>query len=295
MSRTGAPALAGDIRPAKVGMRAQTAVVHGFSYFILILIGLTMLIPFIWMISTSLKNLAQAQVYPPQWIPNPPLWSNYRDVMTQVPFGKFIINSFKISIVSVIGQVITCSTAAYALARLNFKGRNVIFVLLLSTLMIPYQVVMIPQFLIFKSLGWVNTHLALTVPFWLGGAFGTFLLRQFFLSLPTELGDAAKVDGCNPFHTYWRIYMPLTKPAIATLAVLTFMSRWNDLLGPLIYLNRPEMMTVTAGLSYFQGQYYADMPLLMAGSVISLIPTLTLFAFAQRYFVQGMVLSGLKG
>lgn len=279
----------------KWGMHAQTTVVHTLSYLVLIVIGITMLIPFVWMLSTSLKNLATAQVYPPRWIPDPPLWSNYHDVMTKVPFGLFIYNSFKITVLGVIGQVLTCSTAAYALARLRFWGRNLLFITLLATLMIPYQVVMIPQFLIFKSLGWVNTHLALIVPFWLGGAFGTFLLRQFFLALPDELADAAKVDGCNPFQTYWRIYMPLSKPALATLAVFTFMGRWNDLLGPLIYLNRPEMMTVTAGLSYFQGQYYADMPLLMAGSIISLIPTLVLFALTQRYFVQGVVLSGLKG
>ncbi|NLE45585.1 MAG: carbohydrate ABC transporter permease [Chloroflexi bacterium] len=254
-----------------------------------------MLVPFLWMVSTSLKNLAEAQIYPPRWIPRDALWSNYRDVMTKIPFGTFIVNSFKVSILGVIGQVLTCSTAAYALSRLNFRGRNAIFIVMLSTLMIPYQVTMIPLFLIFKSLGWVNKHLALIVPYWLGGAFGTFLLRQFFLSLPSELGDAAKVDGCNPLHTYWRIYMPLTKPAVTTLAVFTFMNRWNDLLGPLIYLNRPEKMTVTAGLSYFQGQYYADMPLLMAGSVISIIPTLVLFGLAQKYFVQGVVLSGLKG
>ncbi|MBV7337596.1 carbohydrate ABC transporter permease [Chloroflexi bacterium TSY] len=287
--------MSSNVQQSRLGIQAQTATVHAVSYLLLIAIGASMLVPFLWMISTSLKNLAEAQIYPPRWIPDPPLWSNYREIMIQVPFATFIYNSFKVSVLGSIGQVLTCSTAAYALARLHFWGRNVLFVVLLATLMIPYQVVMIPQFLIFKSLGWVNTHLALIVPFWLGGAFGTFLLRQFFLSLPDELGDAAKVDGCNPFHTYWRIYMPLTKPALATLAVFTFMSRWNDLLGPLIYLNRPEMMTVTAGLSYFQGQYYADMPLLMAGSVVSLIPTLILFAFAQRYFVQGMVLTGLKG
>jgi multiple sugar transport system permease protein len=261
----------------------------------LVVIGASMAIPFLWMISTSLKNLAQAQVYPPVWIPDPPLWSNYVDVMTRIPFPIFIVNSFKISILGVIGQVLSCSMAAYALSRLQFRGRNAFFVLLLSTLMIPYQVTMIPMFLIFKTFGWVNTHLALIVPYWLGGAFGIFLLRQFFLSLPSELADAAKVDGCNPFHTYWRIYMPLTKPAVTTLAVFVFMGRWNDLLGPLIYLNRPEKMTVTAGLSYFQGQYFADVPLLMAGSLVSILPTLVLFGLAQRYFVQGVVLSGIKG
>ena len=278
-----------------VGRRAQRIIVHAISYAVLVVIGISMAIPFVWMVSTSLLNLAQAQVYPPRWIPDPPLWSNYVDVMTRIPFPVFIVNSFKVSILGVIGQVLSCSMAAYALSRLRYRGRNALFVILLSTLMIPYQVTMIPYFLIFKTFGWVNTHLALIVPFWLGGAFGTFLLRQFFLSLPAELADAAKVDGCNPFHTYWRIYMPLTKPAVTTLAVFVFMGRWNDLLGPLIYLNRPEKMTVTAGLSYFQGQYFADVPLLMAGSLVSILPTLILFGLAQRYFVQGVVLSGIKG
>ncbi|MCJ7737183.1 MAG: carbohydrate ABC transporter permease [Anaerolineae bacterium] len=284
-----------SVRRGGLGQRAQTVVVRTICYILLLVIGASMLIPFLWMISTSLKNLAEAQIYPPRWIPKDLLWSNYREVMVQIPFPTFIVNSFKISVLGVIGQTLTCSMAAYALARLRFKGRGFLFVLLLSTLMIPYQVTMIPQFLIFKSLGWVNKHMALIAPFWLGGAFGTFLIRQFFLSLPADLADAAKVDGCNPFHTYWRIYMPLTKPAVTTLAVFTFMGRWNDLLGPLIYLNRPLKMTVTAGLSYFQGQYYADMPLLMAGSVVSIIPTLVLFAVAQKYFVQGVVLTGIKG
>ena len=279
----------------RLGQSAQVSIVHGVSYVILAVIGIAMAFPFLWMASTSLKNLAQARALPPVWIPNPPLWSNYQDVMTRIPFAVFIANSVKVSTLALIGQLVTCSMAAYALARLRFRLRHFLFVLLLSTLMIPYQVTMIPQFLIFKTLGWVNTHMALIMPYWFGGAFGTFLLRQFFLSLPAELADAAKVDGCNPFQTYLRIYMPLTKPALTTLAVFMFMSRWNDLLGPLIYLNRPEKMTVTAGLSYFQGQYFADVPLLMAGSLISVIPTLILFGLAQKYFVQGVVLSGLKG
>ena len=282
-------------RRREASMRLQTTLVHGISYVILITIGISMVVPFLWMISTSLKSLAEAQAYPPRWVPREPLWSNYAEVMRQVPFGNFIINSFKVSILGVAGQLATCATAGYTFACLRFRGRSLLFIILLATMMIPYQVVMIPQFLIFKALGWVNTHLALIVPFWLGGSFGTFLLRQFFLTLPSELGDAAKVDGANPAYTFLLIYLPLCKPAMATLAVLTFMGRWNDLLGPLIYLNRPKMMTVTAGLSYFQGQYYADLPLLMAGSLISLIPTLVLFIVAQRYFVQGIALTGLKG
>ncbi len=276
-------------------MKLETVIIHASSYIVLVSLGATMLVPFLWMISTSLKNLAEAQIYPPRWIPEHPLWSNYREVMTKVPFGRFILNSFNISVTGVLGQLITCACAAYAFARLRFRAKAPLFVILLATMMIPYQVVMVPQFLIFKSLGWVNSHRALIVPYWLGGAFGIFLLRQFFLQIPGELGDAAKVDGCNPFEVFWHVYLPLSKPALATLAVLVFMGRWNDLIGPLIYLNRPEMMTVTAGLSYFQGRYYADMPLLMAGSVISVIPTLILFGAAQKYFVQGVVLSGLKG
>ncbi|MHB0857207.1 MAG: carbohydrate ABC transporter permease [Anaerolineae bacterium] len=278
-----------------MGYGAQTAIIRALSYAVLIILGLTMLIPFLWMLSTSFKNLAEAQIFPPRAFPKVWGWDNYNYVLTAVPFGKFIINSFKVSILGVIGQLVTCSLCAYAFARLKFRLREPLFLVILGTMMIPGQVTMIPLFLIFKQFGWVNTHLALIVPFWLGGPFGTFLLRQFFLSLPSELGDAAKVDGCNPATTFLRIYLPLTKPALATLAVFTFMGRWNDLLGPLIYLNRPELMTVTAGLSYFQGQYYANMPVLMAGSLMSLIPTLALFAMAQRYFVQGVVLSGIKG
>lgn len=278
-----------------LSIRLETAIVRTLSYVVLTFLGATMLVPFLWMLSTSLKNLAEAQIYPPRWIPRQLLWSNYVEIMTKVPFGRFILNSFHISVLGVLGQLATCSCAAYAFARLRFRARDLLFIVLLATMMIPYQVVMIPQFIIFKSLGWVNTHRALIVPYWLGGAFGIFLLRQFFLQIPGELGDAAKVDGCNPFDVFWHVYLPLSKPALATLAVLVFMGRWNDLIGPLIYLNRPEMMTVTAGLSYFQGRYYADMPLLMAGSVVSIIPTLVLFGAAQKYFVQGVVLSGFKG
>lgn len=288
------------MRPAvrsrkKLGERGQRVVAHILTYLVLGLVGATMLIPFIWMLSTSLKNMAEAQAYPPRLIPKVPLWSNYAEIMDRIPFGRFVINSFKVSIISVLGQMVSCSMAGYVFARLRFRARNFVFVALLATMMIPYQVVMIPQFIIFKSLGWVNTHLALTVPFWFGGAFGTFLLRQYFLAIPMELGDAAKVDGCNPFAVFIRVYMPLAKPALATLGVLTFMGRWNDLIGPLIYLNKPELMTVTVGLSYFQGQYYSNMPLMMAGSTVSVIPTLILFGLAQKYFVQGVVLSGIKG
>lgn len=265
------------------------------AYAVLTAGGLTMVAPFFWMVSTSLKNVATAQIYPPQLFPTNPLWSNYVDIFVQVPFARFILNSFEIALLGVVGQLLTTSLAGFAFARLRFWGRDAWFAVFLSTLMIPYQVTLVPQYLIFNELGWINTHLPLIVPFWFGGVFGTFLTRQFFLTIPQDLSDAAKVDGCDPFRMYWQIFMPLAGPVLATLAVFTFMARWNDLLGPLIYLNKFELMTVTIGITYFQGLYYSEFPLLMAASLVSVLPTLLLFVVAQKYFVQGVVLSGLKG
>lgn len=255
----------------------------------------TMLIPLLWMISTSLKNLAEANAFPPRWLPETPRWSNYTEIFTRVPFGLFIFNSFKVTILAVIGQLLTCSMAGFVFARLRFRGRELLFLLLLATLMIPPQVTLVPQYLIFRELGWVNTHLALILPFWFGGAFGTFLMRQYFLGIPQDLVDAARIDGATPIRTYWEIFLPLSVPALATLAIFTFLARWNDLLLPLIYLNDTKLMTVTIGISYFVGQYYADTPLLMAASFVSIVPTILLFVVAQRYFIRGVVLSGLKG
>lgn len=255
----------------------------------------TMLVPLLWMVSTSLKTLVEANAFPPKWIPAEPQWSNYQELFEQVPFARFIFNSFKVSLLAVLGQLVTTSMAGFVFARLQFRGRELLFLLLLVTLMIPPQVTLIPQYLIFRELGWVNTHLALIVPFWFGGAFGTFLMRQFFLTIPQDLVDAAKLDGCTPWRMYWQIFLPLSVPALAALGVFIFLERWNDLLGPLIYLNDVDLMTVTIGISYFLGQYYADTPLLMAASCISVLPTIVVFAVAQRYFIQGVVLSGLKG
>jgi len=285
-----------DVPFARKGQALSLALIGRIAaYIVLIIGGITMVAPFFWMISTSLKNIATAQVFPPQLFPTNPLWSNYVEIFVRVPFARFILNSFEITLIGVAGQLITTSMAGFAFARLRFWARDFWFVILLSTLMIPNQVTLVPQYLIFKQLGWINTHLPLTVPFWFGGAFGTFLTRQFFLSIPQDLTDAAKVDGCNPLRMYWQISMPLAGPVLATLAVFTFMGRWNDLLGPLIYLNKIDLMTVTIGISYFTGQYYSDMPLVMAASLVSVLPTLVLFIVAQKYFVQGVVLSGLKG
>jgi multiple sugar transport system permease protein len=265
------------------------------AFVVLIIGAATMVLPLVWMVSTSLKNLAEANAFPPVWIPSTARWSNYQEIFDRVPFALFIFNSFKVTVLGVVGQLLTCSMAGFVFARLRFRGREPLFLLLLTTLMIPPQVTLVPQYLIFKELGWVNSHLALIMPFWFGGAFGTFLMRQFFLTIPQDLVDAARIDGCTPLRMFWEIFLPLSVPALATLAIFTFLGRWNDLLGPLIYLNDTELMTVTIGISYFIGQYYADTPLLMAASFVSIVPTLLLFVVAQRYFIRGVVLSGLKG
>jgi ABC-type glycerol-3-phosphate transport system permease component len=265
------------------------------AYAVIVIGALTMVIPFVWMVTTSLKDVAEAAIFPPRVLPRQPLWSNYVDVFVKVPFARILLNTVVIATLGVAGQVLTTSLAGFTFARLRFKGRGVVFMVLLATLMIPHQVTLVPQYLLFKQFGWINTYFPLTVPYWLGGAFGTFLMRQYFLTIPQDLFDAARVDGCNPFRIYWQIFMPLAGPALATLALFTFMGRWNDLLGPLICLNKVEMMTVTVGITYFVGQYYTDIPMVMATSVVSMLPTVAAFLFAQRYFVQGVVLSGIKG
>jgi multiple sugar transport system permease protein len=266
-----------------------------FSHAFLLIGCFVMAFPFVWMVFSSLKTDAEIFIFPPELLPREARWSNYVDVMQSFPFGTFILNSFKISVLGVVGQLLSCSLAAYAFARIRFPGREAIFLAWLACLMIPGQVTLIPQFLLFRSFGWLNTHYPLFVPHFFGGAFGTFLLRQFFMTIPQDLEDAATIDGCSRFDSYWRIFMPLAKPALATLAVFIFMGQWNNLIGPVIYLTSREKMTLTIGLAFFRGQYSTEWALLMAGAVISIIPILILYVAAQRYFVQGVVMSGLKG
>jgi multiple sugar transport system permease protein len=254
-----------------------------------------MVLPFLWMLSTSLKSQGEAMVYPPQWIPDQILWSNYVDVVQSFPFATFAFNSLKIALVGTVGQLISTSLAAYAFARMNFPGRNLLFILLLSTLMVPGHVTMIPTFILFNRLGWVNTHYPLMVPAWFGGAFGTFLIRQFFLTVPQEYSDAAAIDGAGHGAIFWRIYVPLAKPVLATLALFTFMNHWNEFLLPVIYLTDQEKLTLTVGLSTFRQQYSTLYHYLMAGTLLSIIPIFVLFVLLQKYFVRGIVMSGLKG
>lgn len=269
---------------------------NAISYLILGLTALLMLGPFLWMLSTSLKTQADIFRYPPEFIPSPPHFENYETILKGLSIPQFLFNSFKISALATVGQLLSCSLAAYAFARMQFRGKGILYGVLLATMMIPAQVTMIPVFLIMKSLGWIDSHNALIVPAFLGGAFGTFLLRQFFEAIPRDLEDAARIDGCGRFRIYWQIILPLAKPALATLGLFTFMTYWNDLLGPVIYLSSVEKMTLTVGLASLQaGEMVARHDLLMAGSILSIVPMLVLFVLAQKWFVRGVVMTGIKG
>ena len=263
-------------------------------YIVLILIAVIMVVPFLWMLSTSLKTQYDAVKIPPVWIPEPPQWENYVKLFTEQPMFQFMLNTIKIVFFVVLGQLFFSSLAAYSFARISFKGRNVMFFFYIATLMVPGQVTMIPTYLMFAKAGLTDNHLALILPAFFS-AFGVFLLRQFFMSLPRELEEAAEIDGCNPFMTYWRIMLPLVVPAMLTLGVFTLMNTWNDYMGPLIYLSSPEKYTMTLGIAYFKGVYTTQWNLVMAGSIVSVVPILIAYLCAQKYFIEGIAFSGVKG
>jgi multiple sugar transport system permease protein len=263
-------------------------------YIVLILIAVIMVVPFLWMLSTSLKTQYDAVKIPLVWIPDPPQWENYVKLFTEQPMFQFMLNTIKIVFFVVLGQLFFSSLAAYSFARISFKGRNVVFFFYIATLMVPGQVTMIPTYLMFAKAGLTDNHLALILPAFFS-AFGVFLLRQFFMSLPRELEEAAEIDGCNPFMTYWRIMLPLVVPAMLTLGVFTLMNTWNDYMGPLIYLSSPEKYTMTLGIAYFKGVYTTQWNLVMAGSIVSVVPILIAYLCAQKYFIEGIAFSGVKG
>ncbi len=260
----------------------------------LFLLACSMLIPFIWMVSTSLMSELEVYQFPPKFLPTSWRWSNFIEAMTLQPFGRFFLNSAIVAAASVIGQLIFCSMAAYAFARLPFRGREKLFALYLSTMMIPAIVTIIPAFLIINSFGWMNTYWALFTPT-LSSVWGIFLLRQFFQTIPKDLEDAARVDGASEFTIFWKIVMPLSKPALATLAIFAFMGSWKDFLWPLIVTNRMDMRTVEVGIANFSSLYTTDWPHQMAAAVVVMLPIIVVFIFAQKYFVRGITLTGLKG
>jgi len=268
------------------------------GYVVLIAFALTMVVPFIWMISTSLKSPGTEFSYPPQILPTEFNFSAYRTLFLELPFLRYFLNTFFITACTVFGQMIVCSMAAYGFARLSFIGRDRIFVLYLATMMIPFQITLIPLFLIISGLGWVNTYQGLIIP-GISSAFGIFLLRQAFLGVPRDYQDAARIDGASEWTVYTRIFLPLNGPALTTLGVFTFMGTWTELLWPLLIARQEHMRTLELGLAYFNARPNAflqpNWPLLMAGAVVVMLPVLIVYIFAQRYFVEGISLSGVKG
>jgi multiple sugar transport system permease protein len=266
------------------------------TYGILIAVALVMLFPFAWLVSSSLKSQLAIFSYPPEWIPNPPMWQNYIEAMTFRPFHLYLRNSLAIAGLNMIAVVFSSSLCAYGFARLRFWGRDFWFAVVIATILLPNIVTLVPQFIIFTRLGWVNSILPLTVPlFFGGGAFNIFLLRQFFRTIPEELADAARIDGCSELGIYWRIMLPLSKPALITVAIFTFLASWNDLLGPLVYLRDPDTFTVAVGLAQFRGAMVTRWDLQMAAAAAMILPVVILFFFSQRYFIKGIVMTGLKG
>lgn len=255
--------------------------------------ALLMIVPLVWMLVTSIETLEETQHFPPI-VPSGIRWQNYTEVLQRAPFGRWFLNTLIVTVVVVIGNLLFCSLAGYAFARLRFFGRDVVFVLVLATLMIPFQVIMIPTFLIVRKLGLIDTLGALIVPN-LAGAFGIFLLRQFFRTLPIELEEAARIDGASRLGVLFKIVLPLSGPALATLAVITFLWTWNDFLWPLVTIYSPNNMTLQLGLTTFQGAHQTNTHLLMAANVMSMLPVLLLFFFAQRFFIRGIATTGLKG
>lgn len=260
----------------------------------LLVVSISMLIPFFWMLSTSLKPIGEVFAYPPIWIPRNPEWKNYSTVWKAVPFGRYMLNSFIMSSCITVLHIIVASMAAFAFARLEFPGRDRLFLLYLATLMVPGQVTMIPNFILIKLLHWTDTYQGLIIPN-VFTAFGVFLLRQFFMTIPKEYEDAARIDGASYLQIYSRIILPLSIPALSTLAVFTFVFQWNNLIWPLIVVNKENMKTLTVGLASFQGMYGTSWNLLMAAAVMGIIPSVVAFLIGQRYLIKGITLTGLKG
>jgi multiple sugar transport system permease protein len=262
-------------------------------YTALIAMAWCALFPILWALSGSLKK--EAEVTEPSLLPSRPQWSNYGEVFTLMPFWRMLLNTVLYAACITAGQVFFCSLAGYAFARLRFRGRDTLFVLYLSTLMVPLTVTVIPQFILMRTFGWTDTPWAMIVPGLFGTAFGTYLMRQFFRTLPTDLENAAILDGCSPWQIYRRILLPQVRPAVMVLAVLTWVNVWNDFLWPLVMIQRNSIATLTLGLVWMQGQYVARWPVLMAASILILLPLVAVYAIVQRAFIRGIALTGFGG
>jgi multiple sugar transport system permease protein len=274
-------------------MRIKEKVLNWSLFCLMVIVAFIMLVPFFWMFSTSLKSLGEVFEYPPKWIPSQPRWENYARVWSVVPFGRYLLNSVIVSGSITLLHLLVASLSAFAFARLNFPGRDKLFLLYLATLMVPGQVTMIPNFILIKLLRLTDTYTGLILPN-VFTAFGVFLLRQFFMTIPKDYEDAARIDGASRFYIYSRIILPLSVPALSTLAVFTFVFQWNNLLWPLVVVSKDSMKTITIGLASFQGMYGTTWNLLMAAAVMGILPSIVAFLIGQRFLIKGITLTGLK-
>lgn len=278
----------------RLGQRRRTLVLNLGTYVVLSGGGLLILFPFFWMVVTSFKPLSEVRVWPPTILPQTFTLANYATIWQQYPFASFLENGFIIAALSTVGTLVSCTFAAFALARLRFPGREALFLVVLGTIMLPYPARMIPIFIEMTKLHWINTWYPLIVPAFFGNAYGIFLLRQFFKGIPHELMEAATIDGCTPLGVLLRVYVPLSTAALTALAVVTFIYSWNDLIPPLIFINDPTKMPIAVGLAFFKGQGEALWSWLMAAATLSVVPLLLIYSVAQRFIIEGMTYTGLK-
>ncbi|MBS6645996.1 MAG: carbohydrate ABC transporter permease [Clostridiaceae bacterium] len=272
----------------------KTRVFKGILYVVLVLLAAIMLVPFAWMLSASFKLDKDVFIFPIQWIPANPRWQNYVDIWNKIPLAKFVLNTVKLTLIVTFLQLLTSSFAAYAFGKLEFKGKNILFLAYIATIAVPWQVYMVPQFMMMRSMGLADTHLAI-IFLQAFSAFGVFMMKQFYQGIPTELCEAARIDGMNEYRIWYKIMLPLSKPALSTLTIFTFVNTWNDFLGPLIYLTTESKKTLQLGLRMFISQFGSEYGLIMAASVLSLIPVLLVFLSLQKYFVEGVAATGVKG
>lgn len=295
MSIAGFPA-ARVIERSRVRYRVTALLWHSLLYALLLFFAVTFVLPYFWLLTTSLKESGKEFLYPPQWIPDPIVWSNYVTMWNLLPFPRWFLNTLVIVVLNCLGSILTASMAGYAFARLRFPAKTFLFTVCLATMMLPDIVMLIPRFILFKTLGWVGTNLPLWVPAWFGGgAFYIFLCRQFFMTIPYELEEAARIDGASSYRIWWTIMLPLSGPVLAAMAILLFQSHWNDFLHPLIYLPDRATMTLSVGLRTMLGLYSTQWNLLMAASAAMTAPMIVVFFAAQRHFIRGIVMTGLQG
>jgi len=275
--------------------KRRRAITNGVLYLVLFAVGVTFMVPMLWVLSTSLKKSAEVFVQPIEWLPRQAQWDNYVEIFQLLPFARFIRNTMVVTVFGTVGVLLSSLLVGYSLARLRWPGRNVVFVLLLGTMMMPEVTLLIPQFVVYKTIGWLDTFYPLIVPSWFGWAFYTFLMRQFMMGIPFELDEAARIDGAGSFRILFQLIAPNAKPALATIAIFSFLAHYNDFMAPLIFLSSNDNFTIALGLYWFAGRWGRFWHLVMAASTVTLAPVITLFILAQQYFVKGLQFSGIAG